>query len=247
MTFPLDLHIGSLIIPVHPIFETLAFFIGYRYFLYIKRQRKNDPLSDDKQWWLVIGMALGAFIGSRLTAALEDPSIFLHSITWLYYVGGQTILGGVAGGIVGVEIAKKILGIRRKTGDLFVYPLILGMIIGRIGCLLTGVKDGTVGLPSNLPWAFDQGDGVPRHPTSLYEIIFLLISWLIIRRLEKKGGHKEGFLFAAFVFLYAGFRFFVEFIKPRETLLMGLSSIQLVAIALVVYYITYFIKTHDNS
>lgn len=245
MTFPVVIHIGSLLIPVHPVFETLAFFVGYWYYLRLKRKRQSSPLSPDAEWWIIVGMAAGAFIGSRFVAALENPSLFLHTPTWLYYIGGQTIAGGIAGGFIGVEITKKILGITRKTGDLFVYPLMLGIMIGRIGCLLTGVTDGTVGLPCNLPWCFNQGDGIPRHPTSLYEILLIGLLWLIIRYIEKRQVLKEGDLFGIFVFGYATFRFFVEFIKPRDPLWFSLSSIQLVAAVLMVYYAVYFIRRYN--
>ena len=250
MTFPINFHFGSVTISSHPVFEILAFFLAYRYFVYLKAKRKNDPLSPEAEYWLIIGMVVGAFIGSRLTAALENPTMFLHSYTWLYYIGGQTIAGGIGGGIVGVEITKKILKIKRKTGDFFVYPLIFGIMIGRIGCLLTGVTDGTVGLPCNLPWCFNQGDGIPRHPTSLYEILFLGILWIILKQIEKRIKLREGDLFGIFAFNYGLFRFFEEFLKPRDTLWLGLSSIQLLAGILVIYYGLYFIrryKKRDNS
>ena len=246
MTFPIDFHFGSLIIPSHPVFETLAFFIGYRLFTYLKKKKRVDPLSPESEWWIIIGMAMGAFIGSRLIASLEDPTLFFHPITWMYYVGGQTIAGGLGGGILGVEITKKILRVKRRTGDLFVYPLLLGIIIGRIGCFLTGVKDGTVGLASHLPWAFDQGDGIARHPTSLYEILFLIILWIVIKKIEKLHFFKEGDLFSLFILGYCLFRFFVEFVKPRHALVLDLSSIQLLALCIVIYYATYLIKRYRH-
>ncbi len=243
MIFPINFHFGSTTIPSHPVFEVTAIIVAYFYFIHLKK-RRNDPLDPEAGWWIVVGLALGGLIGSRFVAALENPTMFLHTYTWLYYIGGQTIAGGVGGGILGVEITKKILNIKRKTGDLFVYPLILGIMIGRIGCLLTGVTDGTVGLPSNLPWAFDQGDGIPRHPTSLYEIIFLAILWSILKKIEKKKILREGDLFALFAVSYALFRFFEEFLKPRDPLWINLSSIQLLAAILMVYYAQYFIRRY---
>jgi len=247
MIFPIDIHIGNTIIPSHPVFETLAFFVGYRYFIYLKKKRKIDPLEPDAEWWIIVGMAAGALVGSRLVAALENPGAFLHPGNWIYYIGNQTISGGIAGGIFGVEITKRILKISRRTGDIFVYPVILGIIIGRIGCFLTGVKDGTVGLPSNLPWAFDQGDGIPRHPTSIYEILFLVLLWIIIKQIEKRKLLFEGDLFSVFAICYALFRLFEEFIKPREVLLLGLSSIQLLALGLIIGYSIYFINRYKKT
>ncbi len=247
MGFPFDIQLGIVTIPIHAVMELAAFYFGYRFYSKSKKGAALDPLSPKAEWWIIVGMAAGAFIGSRLLAALEHPGLFFSPPSWLYYVGGQTIAGGVAGGIIGVEIAKKIMGVKRRTGDLFVFPLILGIILGRIGCFLTGVIDGTVGLPSRLPWAFDQGDGIPRHPTSLYEIIFLIIIWVCLKKIQKTSVLKNGDLFSLFVLAYATFRLLVEFIKPREILFFGLSSIQIAAFLLVVYYIQYLIRAYKKS
>ena len=247
MSFPLDIYIGSYIIPIHAVLEFFAFAVGYQYFLYRKRNGQPDPLPRDKEWWIIVGMAAGALVLSRLVAALENPELFFSNPGILYYVSGQTITGGLVGGIIGVEIAKKILGIKRKTGDLFVYPLILAMIIGRIGCFLTGVTDGTVGLVCNLPWCLDQGDGLLRHPTSLYEIGFLILAWLSIKWIEKRNGAKQGDLFSLFIFGYSVFRFIAEFIKPRHELWIGLSSIQLLMFMVMLYYFVYFILRYRKT
>jgi prolipoprotein diacylglyceryltransferase len=247
MTFPLDIHIFGTTIPVHTIFELLSFFIGYRFFIFLRGKKKSDLLSPHAEWWLIVGMALGAFVGSRFIAALENPFLFMHPPTLMYYISGHTIAGGIIGGILGVEIAKKILKVQRKTGDLFVYPLMLGILIGRIGCFLTGVKDGTVGLASQLPWAFDQGDGIARHPTSLYEMAVIAAIWVIVKKFEKRGVLKQGDLFYIFVFCYFLFRFLVEFIKPRNTLWIELSSIQLLAGVVLIYYALYFIRRYKKS
>jgi phosphatidylglycerol---prolipoprotein diacylglyceryl transferase len=245
MTFPVVVSFGSSTIPVHPIFEFLAFFISYRYFLFLKKKNTLDPLAENAEWWIIAGMAFGAFFGSRLIAALEHPYVFLHPPSWTYYIGAQTIAGGLVGGILGVEITKKILKVKRKTGDLFIYPLLLGIIIGRVGCLLTGVRDGTVGLSSNLPWAFDQGDGISRHPTSLYEILFIGLLWFLLKKIQKRSILKEGDLFSIFVLMYALFRFFVEYVKPRDILVLGLTSIQLLTGIVAIYYIWYLTRRYN--
>src|SRR5260370_21930725 len=97
-------------------------------------------------------------------AHLRDPG------AWL---GGKTIVGGLLGGWAGVEIAKKCMGIAWSTGDLYVFPLIFGMAVGRVGCFLTRLEDHTCGSFTSPPWAVDFGDG-PRPPAQLYYIAFLL-------------------------------------------------------------------------
>ena len=82
-------------------------------------------------------------------------------------------VGGLIGGLIAVEWTKRWLRVTIPTGDLLVVPLVAGIAIGRIGCFLTGLADRTYGLATGLPWGVDFGDGVLRHPTQIYEIVFL--------------------------------------------------------------------------
>ncbi len=114
------------------------------------------------------------------------------------------------------------------------------MSIGRLGCFLAGLEDHTCGLPTPLPFGVDFGDGIPRHPTQLYEILFLLAlaGWFLWRI---KTRRPQGCMFGQFVFAYALFRFFVEFIKPRYTLpLLPLSAIQLTCLAAIIYAVLHW-------
>jgi phosphatidylglycerol:prolipoprotein diacylglycerol transferase len=117
----------------------------------------------------------GAALGSKLLFLLEDPQLTWHNLhNPAYLVGGKTIVGALILGLISVELMKRYIGVRQSTGDLYAIPLALGIAIGRIGCFLTGLSDSTYGTPTTLPWAINFGDGIPRHPTQLYEIVFLL-------------------------------------------------------------------------
>ena len=129
----------------------------------------------------------GGAIGSKLLFWLEDPQLTWHSPhDPAYFVGGKTIVGALALGLISVELTKRYIGLRDSTGDLYAIPLALGIAIGRIGCFLTGLSDNTYGTPTNLPWAVNFGDGIPRHPTQLYEIIFILALIPILYRVMNK-------------------------------------------------------------
>jgi hypothetical protein len=111
----------------------------------------------------------------------------LHSLrNPAYLVGGKTIVGALVFGLTSVELTKRYIGLRDSTGDLYAIPLALGIAIGRIGCFLTGLSDNTYGTPTRLPWAINFGDGIPRHPTQLYEILFLLALIPILSRVLNK-------------------------------------------------------------
>ncbi len=147
------------------------------------------------------------------------------------------MVGGLLGGLLGVECAKKVGGIRRSTGDAFVYPVLLGLIIGRMGCFVAGLADGTFGLPTALPWAVDFGDGIPRHPVQLYEILFALALWRALRRVESRLAAQPGIRFKIMLCAYLAWRLCVDGLKPVPyDYLFGLSGIQVIcALALLIY------------
>jgi phosphatidylglycerol:prolipoprotein diacylglycerol transferase len=236
MIFPLNIQIGTTIIPMHLILDIVAFAVATIYYLKL-RSKSEDVITLEERLILIFGALVGVLIGSRLVASFEDVNYTIANFSALTIFAQQTIVGGIIGGIVGVEITKKIKSIRTATGDIYVFPLILGIMIGRVGCFLTGVSDRTVGLPCSLPWCFSQGDNIPRHPTSLYEILFLGILWIVLYKLNKRVVLDGGVLFRFFIIIYASYRLIIEFIKPHGTLFFGLSSIQLVCLAMVVFFV----------
>jgi Prolipoprotein diacylglyceryltransferase len=222
--------------PLHAVLEVAAYFAAFRYFLFLKK-RHPDPFSQEQRLWILVGAAAGALLGSRLLVLLEHPALFsVSSGGALAVLSNKTIVGGLLGGLVGVELTKKILGLRRSSGDLMTYPLILGMMIGRLGCFFAGLQDATYGAPTSLSWGVDHGDGVARHPTNLYEILFLGMLWVFLRQLERRRGLADGARFKIFMIAYLGFRFWVEFLKPSPDFFFGLSAIQLACAAGLLYY-----------
>ncbi|MDF2432035.1 MAG: phosphatidylglycerol---prolipoprotein diacylglyceryl transferase [Mucilaginibacter sp.] len=239
MHFPVNIPLAKSYIQIHFVCETLSYFFGYRYYIYL-RKRSIDLINTDNRLIIFIGAAVGAFIGSHVIGVLENPTLLRH-FSLIYFMGNKTIVGGMLGGLIGVELTKKKIGVKASSGDLMVYPLILAMIIGRIGCFLGGLKDGTYGVASNLPWAINFGDGIPRHPTNLYEILFWLLLWLVLILTERRHQFTDGSKFKIFLAGYLTFRLLVEFIKPDYIILFGLSVIQLVCIAGILYYYKVFL------
>ncbi len=236
MEFPIEIGFGEFRLNAHIIFETSAFIIGFRYFLFLKRKR-SDPISESNRVWIIIGAAFGAFLFSRLLGSLENPDAWGRAdYPWLYFYSSKTIVGGLLGGLFVVEITKYFLNEKSSSGDLFTFPLILAMILGRIGCFTSGVHEPTFGIESTLPFAMDLGDGLMRHPVALYEIIFLVILWIFLYLLEKNNKFENGIRFKFFMIAYLIFRFFIDFIKPTHAVLLTLSSIQLACLGGLIYY-----------
>lgn len=217
---------------LHLIFETAGYFIGGQIFWW-QRRRLGDAVAGPDRW-LAIGAAIfGAAIGSRLLAALETP--WLLSAGWTAF-SGKTIVGALLGGLILVEAVKKMVGVTRSTGDLYALPLCVGMAVGRIGCFLAGLSDQTHGNPTSLPWGHDYGDGIPRHPAQIYEIVFLIVlAIFLFQTRRRKWRAEEGDEFKLFLSAYLAFRLLIDFLKPGFPL-AGLTAIQWACVCGLIYY-----------
>jgi len=236
MKFPVSVYFGNTDLPVHGIIEFLAFFISFRYFIYL-RKKQQDPIPSSNRIWIIIGAIFGAIIGSRLIGGLEDvDQLKIAENKFLYFYLNKTVLGGFLGGLFGVELMKKIIHEKNSSGDLFTFPMILGLMIGRIGCFSMGVYEETYGTVTGFFTGMNLGDGKLRHPVTLYEIAFLLLLWLSLTAIEKKWKLAAGERFKLFMIAYSGFRFFLDFIKPHYTWGIGLSTIQITAVIGMAYY-----------
>jgi prolipoprotein diacylglyceryltransferase len=242
LRFPVGFQIGNSFVTAHGILEFAAIFTAFRYYLLLKK-RQGDHIVQTNRLFIIVGATFGAVLGSRIVGAMENIPAWLSSPSpWEYFWTNKTLAGGLLGGLVMVELVKKLLKERSASGDLFVYPLLLGMIIGRIGCFSAGIYEETYGIPSNLPWSMNLGDGITRHPVTLYEILFLLLLWVLLSIVQKHHVLKQGSLFKLFMIGYLTCRVFLDFIKPGWRLFPGISTIQVVCLLGLLYYFKYIVK-----
>lgn len=244
MDFPVTFQIFGKTVLAHPVFETLGIFIGMRYYFYLKR-KSAEKLSFNTSAAILIGATAGALFGSKLIGNLENPYTLFEKLSLKEIWSNNTIVGGLAFGLIGVELAKKIVRHKKSTGDLIVFPLMLAIIIGRIGCFLTGIHEETYGVPTSFIFGMHLGDQYLRHPVALYEIVFLILLWIYLKRIEKQGKYPSGFIFQLFMLSYFIFRFLLDFIKPRVEITGNLGTIQLVCMGVIIYYIYKIKNTRD--
>lgn len=235
LSIPFEPTIAGWPVNIHLILEYVAFLAGYRYYVYL-RNRRIDHISSSNRTSIILGAAIGAFFGSRIMGFLEYPILDTSAPSLAQLYNLKTIMGGLFGGMLGVETAKKFIKENKSSGDLFTLPIIAGIFIGRIGCLLSGVKEFTYGSATSFILGMDLGDGVKRHPLALYELVFLILLFFVLRKLYFRGNLENGVLFRYFMLSYFGFRFLIEFMKPNMFLPLGLSSIQWLCLACFVYY-----------
>ncbi len=246
MTIPFEPSLFGIKINVHLILEYLAFFIGFRYYIRLRRSSK-DNISNGNRLSIILGAIVGAFIGSRLMGFLENPLIPMNTDNLLQLLNTKSIMGGLFGGLIGVELSKKIIREKQSSGDLFTFPIIVGILIGRLGCFLSGTNEFTYGKETRFFIGMDLGDGLLRHPTSLYEMLFLILLFVLLKRFSNYLEQENGLLFKVFMLAYFGFRFFIEFLKPNVFYVLGLSSIQWLCVVCWMYYLPTLNKLVRNA
>ena len=141
-------NLGNL--PTHQLFVGLGVLAAVAVFVVEARRRGQ---TDERIVYVVLGALAGGALFMRLGTWLQHVDLRQNaSLTeqWLY--GNRSILGGLFGAWLGVHVAKRLVGYRPRTGDLFAPAVALGMAIGRVGCLLTELP-GTPTRPMAMPRA----------------------------------------------------------------------------------------------
>jgi phosphatidylglycerol---prolipoprotein diacylglyceryl transferase len=230
--------------PVHAALEWAAMLAGARLYF---RERRFAALADALQphnYAVLVGCLLGAALGNKAVFWLQNPQLWAPQAGWSQLlIGGQSMVGGLLGGLIGVESAKGVAGIRQSTGDNFVFPILLGLIIGRIGCFLAGLHDQTYGVPTTMPWGVDFGDGLRRHPTQLYEIAFAMMLWGMLVRARRRLRDCPGMLFKVMLTSYLLWRLLIDTLKPvPHAYALGLSGIQWVCLLALLCYLPVLLR-----
>ncbi|MFI5401916.1 MAG: prolipoprotein diacylglyceryl transferase family protein, partial [Planctomycetota bacterium] len=81
------------------------------------------------------------------------------------------------------------------------------------------------------PWGRDFGDGVPRHPTQIYEFLFHLAMAWVLYAVAARGALSRQRL-KLYLISYCAFRFAVEFLRTEPRAWLGFSVYQWAAAVL---------------
>lgn len=188
-------------------------------------------------------IGLGAVIGSYSLGTLNS---FLEGAPAV----SRSVLGGLAGAIVAVEIWKKKRGMQASTGYIYALPLALMIAIGRIACAMSGLDDDTYGIPTGMKWGWNFGDGIPRHPVAIYEIVSMVILTIFLFfSLKRRAEWYPRIAFYIFSGVYGAQRFVWEFLKPYPVVIWKLNVFHIVCLGLVAYasYFSINAETHQKK
>lgn len=233
---PIAFHIPIIDHPIawYGIIFAAGFFVGYsvllRLFQYHVRDADPRALADRLLWVSIVATIVGARLGEVFfydwPYYRENPMAIL--MTWR---GGLASHGGAAGIIIGTLLYR--WSIRDKEPGLsllriFDCMVIATALIGMFIRLGNFVNQEILGTLTDVPWAVIMGhprDGsapAPRHPAQLYEAAWYGLCFLLLwfRWQRHKETLADGRLFGLFLVLVFGFRFFVEFWKAPQSLIV---------------------------
>jgi phosphatidylglycerol:prolipoprotein diacylglycerol transferase len=195
------------------------------------RQRGSDP---SLALEIIFAAGLGGFIGARIYYLVEnwgEPGMGLFSTSGIVWYGG--VAGGVIAVILWAAWRRMPLGF---VANVAAAPLAIGYAIGRIGCQLAG--DGDYGSATDLPWGMAYPEGtVPTteivHPTPVYETLASRVIFWILWRMRGRLTAPWS-LFGLYLVLAGIERFLVEFVRATPVVMAGLTTAQLISVAIVV-------------
>ena len=266
---PILLSIGSFSIYWYSTMYLVAFGIVYL----LCRSKINNkeytkltlPEFEDLLSWCFIALIIGARLGYVLFYNFEyyidNPLEILLPFSikngvWKFTgIAGMSYHGGVIGVLIAIWMYARKKGLHLYTVADFLTPAIpLGYFFGRIGNFINGELYGRVTEASIGMYFPNAGDYQLRHPSQLYEAFFEgIVLYFLIKSLRTRFTFL-GFNSGLYVFGYAFFRFFIEYVREPDNhlgfILLNLSMGQLLCIAMmfggvVIWFTGYKVATQN--
>jgi phosphatidylglycerol:prolipoprotein diacylglycerol transferase len=200
---------------------------------------------DERLILIYVAALVGAFLGAKVAYLIAEGWMdFGQPNTWRRLATGKSILGALFGGYVAVELAKKWAAYRGVTGDWFALIAPVGIVIGRVGCLLHGC---CLGRACGEAWfTLHDGTGVPRWPAVPVEILFnltMIAVACVLRSRSKLAGQH----FHVYLISYGLFRFAHEFLRDTPRTEEGVSGYQLLALGLAAFGAAAFVRRRRGA
>jgi phosphatidylglycerol:prolipoprotein diacylglycerol transferase len=202
------------------------------------REARRAGLDSDRVGNVVVWAVAAGIVGARLFHVVDRFGYYLDNPLEIVMInhGGLAIWGGlIVGGVVALLAAKREGLPLGRLADATVPGLLIGQMIGRLGCIINGDAYGGA---TSLPWGFvyvnpgamipDSLAGIATHPYPVYEILWDLATLGGVLLLRRRN-IPVGLLFFAYLGAYAVGRFSLTFVREEAIILWGLQQAQLVA------------------
>jgi phosphatidylglycerol:prolipoprotein diacylglycerol transferase len=200
---------------------------------------------DSRLLTIYLAALVGAFAGAKVVYFLAEGFLHLGAPDmWRQLATGKSILGGLLGGYVAVELVKRLLGYTGVTGDWFALIVPVGIMLGRIGCLTGGC---CLGIECEPHWfTLRDASGQERWPAVPMEMLFNVIALVTIFWLRRTN-RLPGQHFHLYLIAYGAFRFFHEFLRDEPRLVGWLTGYQIAALAVTILGATRFMSRRRET
>ena len=189
-----------------------------------RRWEARGGTADSMELMVVVAVPFG-IVGARLYHVITDYQLYfgpgrqpLDALK--IWQGGLGVWGAIAFGVLGAYLVAR----RRKIAfpavlDAAAPAILVAQAIGRLG---NWFNQELFGRPTTLPWALEiaqqyrpagYGQFATFHPTFLYEIIWNLVAAALLIWLDRRFRLGHGKVFALYVMLYTGGRFWIEALR----------------------------------
>lgn len=194
---------------------------------------------------IAVGAIASGFGMAKLFHVIDLWDYYSQNPAAVFSGAGISVLGGIVGASLFFWIYS-----RKKNypfwfvADLAAPGILLAQAIGRAACPINGCSFGT---PTSLPWGFIYTHpnsfaplGVALHPTAVYEIIFAMSLFGILRKL--RGRLKpDGSIFLLYLVAYSAWRIGDGFLRVGAPHLLGMTAAQIIAIVIFAITLPWFV------
>ncbi|MDR3187142.1 MAG: prolipoprotein diacylglyceryl transferase [Holosporaceae bacterium] len=176
----------------------------------------SGPQLEDFVGFAVIGIIVGGRLGHVLF--YDSDYYFAHPMEiFKIWKGGMSFYGGFLGIIAAAYwfCAKRSVDFL-KFMDLWSVSVPQGLFWGRIANFINGEL---LGKESQVAWNVVFKDGIPRHPSQIYEalgegaLLFLIMLWAFKKRCYRRHGRLSGIFCAG----YGVARFAAEIFREPDS------------------------------
>jgi prolipoprotein diacylglyceryl transferase len=189
-----------------------------------RRWQARGGTADSMELMVVVGVPFG-IVGARLYHVITDYQLYfgagrqpLNALK--IWEGGLGVWGAIAFGVLGGYLVAR----RRRIAfpavlDAIAPAILVAQAVGRLG---NWFNQELFGRPTTLPWGLEiapqyrpvgYGQFATFHPTFLYEMLWNLAAAVLLVWLDRRFRLGHGKVFALYVLLYCGGRFWIEALR----------------------------------
>lgn len=225
---PVLIHLGPLAVRWYALAYIAGILLGWRYCVLLVRNARlwtpGEPIAtpaqiDDLVLWVTLGVVLGGRLGYVLFYGQD--TFVKHPLEALQiWHGGMSFHGGLIGVITALFTYARLNRLDPlRLGDMVAPSVPIGLFFGRLANFINGELWGR---PTSLPWGIvfpNAPDGLPRHPSQLYEAGLEGLVLFLILRFATHRAHwlaKQGAVTGVFLVGYGVFRMSLENVRQPD-------------------------------